>query len=127
MEKRIVLIVEDDPHIREIYSMMLEMEGYEVLQAENGQAGLNILLRCQPKELPNCIILDLTMPIMNGENFLNHLETNHKETFGSIPVIIVSAFGNYKRTSQVKDFFEKPVNFNSLIERIDLTTQHLIA
>ena len=127
MEKRTILIIEDDPHIREIYTMMLEMEGYQVLLAENGQVGLDILANCKSQELPHCIILDLTMPVMNGEKFLNHLDINHKDTFGNIPVIVVSAYGTYRRTSQVKDFFEKPVNITSLIQRIEFTTQNLIA
>ena len=99
MEKRTILIIEDDPHIREIYSMMLTMEGYDVMEAENGQVGLDMLRDCHSKSMPHCIILDITMPVMNGEKFLSTIDSNHKETFGNIFNDCIYSYSRAGRTN----------------------------
>ena len=60
-----VLIVEDEPTIRELAGQILESEGYEVLTAADGVDGLHAL----SKSLPDVIISDLNMPRMSGWNF----------------------------------------------------------
>ncbi len=61
-----ILIVEDDPEIREDLGALLESEGYSVVQAANGHEALQTL-RSQPA--PCLILLDLMMPVMNGWDF----------------------------------------------------------
>ena len=73
-----VLIIDDDPNVRELVSRMLESEGMNVIEAKNGQEGLDLLA-----EEPDLIILDLEMPVMNGFEFLENTTT-------SIPIIIFS-------------------------------------
>ena len=73
-----ILIVYDDPDVRELVSRMLQNEGIETIEAKNGQEGMNML-----EQNPDLIILDLEMPVMNGFEFLEKTTTN-------IPIIIFS-------------------------------------
>jgi CheY-like chemotaxis protein len=83
-----VLIVEDDEDIRAAMAELLESEGFEVSVASNGQEGLEVL---EHMEQPCLVLLDLMMPVMNGEDFLRHVRESpsHQRT----PVIIVTASG----------------------------------
>src|ERR687888_179468 len=63
--RRRVLVVDDDRDLRELLGAVLSSAGYEVLMAENGAAALSVLRTA----LPDLIILDLMMPVMNGWQF----------------------------------------------------------
>ena len=64
-----ILIVDDEPDIIEILKFNLENEGYNVFSAENGKEALKLA----DPQLPNLIILDLMMPIMDGIEACEHL------------------------------------------------------
>lgn len=68
MDKRI-LIVEDEPDIREAMAEAIEQAGFEALTAENGNVGLTKALA----EKPDLILLDIIMPIMDGHEMLKRL------------------------------------------------------
>ena len=78
-----ILIVDDEPSLREIGKLLLEAQGYEVLCAEDGFEGLIAL----KKSLPDIIISDLRMPNMNGFEFLCVV----RRRFPAIPVIVISS------------------------------------
>ena len=80
-----VLIVEDDAGMREMLRRRLEKEGWTVIEAENGRAGLEQMEKNQPE----LILLDLMMPEMDGFQFLD--EVRKHEGWRSIPVIVVTA------------------------------------
>ena len=109
-----ILLVDDDQQLREVVSILLSDEGYNVIQAENGVAALSILNKLSPQEYPACMILDLMMPVMGGNEFLNELESKHADKFGKIPVIICSAEGKHRSYNQVVAKLEKPVNIEIL-------------
>lgn len=77
-----ILIVDDAPALRELGTVMLEAQGYEVLCAEDGFEGLAAL----KQSLPDIIISDLRMPNMNGFEFLSVV----RRRFPAIPVIVIS-------------------------------------
>src|SRR4051812_9223197 len=77
-----ILIVEDDPTLREFGKLLLGAQGYEVLGAEDGFDGLAAL----KQSLPDIIISDLAMPNMNGFEFLSVV----RRRFPTIPVIAIS-------------------------------------
>jgi CheY-like chemotaxis protein len=77
-----ILVVEDEPLIRETAGQILEREGYEVLTAEDGVDGLHVL----SKSLPDLIISDLNMPRMSGFEFLAVV----RERFPHIATIAMS-------------------------------------
>ena len=58
-----ILIVEDDSDFQDIYTLYLQGEDYRVMKAFDGKQGLEVL----DKETPDIIILDLIMPVMDGE------------------------------------------------------------
>jgi CheY-like chemotaxis protein len=80
-----ILLVEDDRDTRDMMRRTLEREGWEVTEAENGQAGLTALERSQPE----LIVLDLLMPGMDGFQFVEAIRRN--ESWRSIPVVVVTA------------------------------------
>ncbi len=61
-----ILIIEDESALRTAYAFLLQREGYDVWTAEHGQAGLLLL----KEVMPDLIILDMLMPVMNGMTFL---------------------------------------------------------
>lgn len=91
MEKEKILIVEDDIPLRDMYQARLEMEGYEVEVAYDGEEGLSKTI----KEKPNLIILDLMMPKISGLDFLDILKTTPSTK--NIPVIVLTALTNDKK------------------------------
>ncbi|WP_242344612.1 response regulator [Anaeromyxobacter terrae] len=81
-----ILIVEDDPDIREALAEALGCEGYDVALAENGQDALDVL---HDGPRPDVILLDLLMPVMSGWQFRQ--EQLADPALAGIPVVIVSA------------------------------------
>ena len=81
-----VLVIEDDPDIREALAEALGYEGYDVLLAENGREGLDVL---REHSRPHVILLDLLMPVMNGWQFRQ--EQLADPALAGIPVVVVSA------------------------------------
>ncbi|MEK6233251.1 MAG: response regulator, partial [Planctomycetales bacterium] len=84
-ETGVALVAEDDPVSREIVVRMLRNEGWEVLQAENGEVALELLADRRPQ----VILLDLMMPKMDGFEFLRRMREN--ESWAELPVIVVTA------------------------------------
>jgi len=80
----VILVVDDDPHILEIHSRMVQQAGYRVLQAHNGQEALAAISRTRP----DLILLDLIMPGMDGFEVLDHLRAH--EATRDIPVLVVT-------------------------------------
>ncbi|OGS12161.1 MAG: hypothetical protein A2234_11080 [Elusimicrobia bacterium RIFOXYA2_FULL_58_8] len=64
-----ILIVDDEPTIRELFRYVFEESGHEVAQAENGRCALDIL----KEDIPDFIILDIAMPEMSGKEFVLEL------------------------------------------------------
>lgn len=81
-----ILLVEDDPDIRETLTEILHYERYAVLTASHGREGLAVLASLH--ELPDVILLDLQMPVMDGREFRQELRA-HPE-WRSIPVVVYS-------------------------------------
>ncbi|MBU0723069.1 response regulator [Patescibacteria group bacterium] len=83
-KKRTILIVEDEGLLRELMSEKLQIEGFNTIEAVDGDEGLTLALQ----KRPDLIVLDLLMPKMGGMEVLRRLR---EDDYGrSIPVIIVS-------------------------------------
>src|SRR5262245_13875831 len=85
---RQILVVDDDRDIREVVDDLLTGEGYRVKTADNGRRALEILTCWRPQ----VILLDLSMPDMNGWTFLAHQQAD--PALAEIPVIVMSAHYN---------------------------------
>lgn len=111
-----ILIVEDDSDFQDIYQLYLQGASYEVATAGNGIEGLAAL----EKQAPDLIVLDLIMPVMDGEEFYVHLRAEEK--WRHIPVIIASV--NEKMPQRVIELggvaanLKKPFDMDSLLGKI---------
>jgi CheY-like chemotaxis protein len=107
-----VLIVEDEPDVRNAFAARLEAEGYEAIGAANGQDALEAL---QAGPLPDVILLDYAMPVMDGRAFLEALRRSAR--WARIPVILVTAYVQRAfaaRSLDVAAILEKPVVWDEL-------------
>jgi CheY-like chemotaxis protein len=112
-----ILVVDDQPAIREMFAALLEDEGYTVACAANGKDALDYLR--QAKELPGLILLDLAMPVMTGYEFLN--EQRHDAMLASIPVILMTARGHFEQELvdvHAADYIHKPTDLDALLGAI---------
>lgn len=80
-----ILIIENDKHTREMITFILQKNGFEVLEAINGQAGVEMAI----SEKPDLVLMDIQLPIMNGFKATKLIRKN-KET-KNLPIIAVSA------------------------------------
>lgn len=87
-ESKTVLVVEDDPDILYLEAAALERRGYIVRKASNGCDGLDVI----KSGLPDLILLDLNMPVMDGRSFVRELHALHNSS--SPPIILVTAEPN---------------------------------
>lgn len=110
MGPRPVLVVDDDPDIRETLRFVLEDAGYPVYTAENGREALEVLAGADP--LPGLILLDLMMPVMSGDEMLRALKTVH--ALAGIPVTIVTASGA-PMPPLASGLLKKPVDLDVLL------------
>ena len=83
--KRNVLLVEDDATTRAMMRRMLEKSGWSVVEAQNGKIGLERMA----ESLPDIILLDLTMPVMDGFEFV--AEVRRCENWRTVPIIVLTA------------------------------------
>ena len=116
------MIVEDDRDTREMLGRFLELEGFDVRTAANGELALEALHR---DGRPCVIILDLMMPVMNGWQFR---EAQRKDpAISRIPVVVVSAAGPRDEVPAISadGWISKPVDFDRLLETIVPLCQRL--
>lgn len=111
-----ILIVEDDPGIRNGLRELLELEGHEVVTAENGLEGLQKL-----KSMTPCLVLlDLMMPVLDGYAFLKALRGGTGETRPDTPVVLLTAAGQREAAAQLADqVVTKPVDIDQLLDIVD--------
>ena len=106
-----MLLVEDDPDMRDMLSLMLELQGARVITAANGVEAYNLARTYAP-----ClIILDLMMPVMTGEEFRKVQLAHHG--LRRIPVVVVSAHYDaavIAKRMKARAYFPKPVELDSL-------------
>jgi DNA-binding response OmpR family regulator len=108
-----ILVVDDDPDIRELLFTALEDEGYEVVPAGNGQEALAVVRTFRP----DVIVLDLMMPVMDGWQFANELRAMDED----IPLVLLSAardLRTHAKNLDAADIIEKPFDLSELLPKI---------
>lgn len=113
-----VLIIDDEIHIRRLTARMLEMAGYQVLEAASGAQALSLIEETRP----DVITCDITMPGMNGFEVLEALKS--QPDTAEIPVIILTAAGEEKDADRATalgaaDYITKPFGTINLVETIE--------
>lgn len=119
-----ILIVEDDASIRDMLIECLSEEGYTVAAARQGQEALNLLHTSA--NWPDLILLDLTMPIMNGREFLAMLQQD--EGLAAIPVVVFSADRSVQQQAELPASIAtvaKPIDIDVLLELVASYRTHV--
>jgi len=125
MSEKKILLVDDDPDIRDVVTVILEAQGYKVITAKNG-------IECFDKlsvEKPDLLMLDLLMPKMDGFDVYKELKSAKWTEFHSMPIIILTSvreeasLRRYKletgQTLSPDDYIEKPIVPDILIRSVN--------
>jgi DNA-binding response OmpR family regulator len=110
-----ILLIEDDQDILFALASFLQAEGYAVQTALNGLEALELLQR---ESLPHLILLDMTMPIMNGWEFAAEFRTRYKN---EVPIIVITAAADAKQRSidiHAAGWIAKPFKLDVLLSTI---------
>jgi CheY-like chemotaxis protein len=110
-----VLVVDDNDDVREGARRVLEQEGYVTLGAGNGHEALDVLEQ-HPASLPCVIVVDLSMPVMDGWQLLRILGDD--ERWARIPRLIMTAYGGDLGNQQAP-VLRKPFDGDALIAAVD--------
>ncbi len=127
-KKKRVLLVDDNPSILEILSMMLRSENLEIETANDGAAALDLIIN-ELKGNFDIIITDYQMPVLDGQKFAETLK-KHDE-YKNIPIILVTQeiHRKYENDEKFKVFDKilyKPITKDSLIESKNLLLEKSI-
>ena len=117
LAKPYILIVDDEPDIRQLVFEILEDEGYEVAMAENAQVARQL----KKTKQPDLILLDIWMPDTDGISLLKEWYRNDKSL---CPVIMMSGHGNVETAVEATrlgafDFLEKPISLAKLLQVVE--------
>jgi CheY-like chemotaxis protein len=116
-DSKIVLVVEDDPDIREVLEEMLDAGGHQVVTASNGREALAVLDRVAS---PCLVLLDLMMPVMSGFAFLEELE--RRPDRDRVSVLLISANAQVEQAARgtgVVGFVKKPFDLDDVLALVD--------
>ena len=110
-----VLIVDDDPAVREVTTRAFELAGYDTWSCESGDHALRCL---QMRGLPDVAIVDLTMPGIGGTELSRRIKS-----FCDIPIVILTANNDPRMTANLieefaDDYVTKPVELSVLVARV---------
>ena len=127
MGRKTILVIDDDIDLVEIIRVMLENEGYEVIDAQNGKRGLSLAL----EKLPDMILLDVMMGQVD-EGFQVAYELRGDPATKEIPILMLTAVSDQtgfafdpakdKDFLPVNEFLEKPISPRKLV---DMVRKHL--
>jgi DNA-binding response OmpR family regulator len=114
-EGRRILVVDDEPDLRDAVRVYLEMHGYSVLQAADGQEAVEKVRTT----LPDLVVLDVMMPVMDGITALQQLRT-----LSAVPVIMLTVKGDEDDKVRAlrlgaDDYVTKPFSQRELLARIE--------
>lgn len=115
-----VLVIDDEPPIRKLLRMGLGSQGYRVIEAGNGKAGLEALA-----QNPDLIILDLGLPDIQGHELLRMIRSRNE----SVPVVVLSSRGDEAGKVQAldygaDDYVTKPFGMDELLARLRAALRH---
>ena len=112
-----VLVIDDEFNIRSMLKEVLEMNGYHVYTAANGQEGIDIFKKHAPQI--DLIILDMVMPVMDGKQAFQEIQKLKKDQ----KVIIISGYAKKEDLREILDkgalaFMSKPFQIDSIVEKV---------
>ena len=120
-QRSVVLIVDDNPAIRDMVSWALELDGFEAAEVADGQEALAWMDNAAREgRYPAVILLDLSMPRMDGHTFLQHLQIQWEKARPIPPVIIITAAQNTPKQppEHVNLVIIKPFHVRDLLDAV---------
>jgi CheY-like chemotaxis protein len=113
-----ILIAEDNAVNRELLRELLEIRGYTVVEACDGEEALRVIEQTQP----DLVLLDIGMPLLDGFGVIRKIRENPR--FASMPVVAVTAYamqGDREKilSSKFDGYLSKPVDARSLVQELD--------
>ena len=129
MEKKKILVVDDEPNMVAAVEAVLKDKAYNVVTASDGEEGL----RKVEEERPDLVILDVIMPGKHGFQVCRELKTDPKyEPFSKTPVLMLTVYPDDKdkmhlstregMTMEAEDYIQKPFDPDELLERVEKLT-----
>ena len=111
---KLILIVDDEIDITETFSLLFEVYGYAVITASDGSAALALL----QDRVPDLIISDCMMPVMDGVSFRKHVQNDVR--LADVPFVLMSAAPDRHDLSSitVDRFLKKPFQFDELMQTV---------
>jgi CheY-like chemotaxis protein len=122
MNKKTIMVVDDDAEVREAVSDLLESHGYAVIPASNGREALDELKIHNLR--PSLILLDVMMPVMDGQTFCAEQQADPE--LKDIPVVVFTAFGAALDKMKAVDAMprlEKPVRAEQLLDSVEMWSE----
>jgi PAS domain S-box-containing protein len=112
-----ILVVDDEPFVRDVVRRSLEGNGFSVLTAEDGAEGVEILRRSGDRI--RAVVLDMTMPRMNGEEAFREM----RRLWPAMPILITSGYDEQEALDRfsrkdVTGFLQKPFQLQTLVEKV---------
>jgi two-component system chemotaxis response regulator CheY len=118
----VVLVVDDNPAIRDMVSWALELDGYDAVEAAEGREALNWIQNAEREgRYPAVILLDLAMPGMDGFTFLKHLQAQWQTSSRPSPAVIVLTASTQVPDAVelgVKQVVEKPFHARDILNLV---------
>ena len=115
-----ILVIDDEPPIRKLLRMGLTAQGYQILEAPNGKAALELL-----NQKPDLVLLDLGLPDIQGHELLRLIRSRNE----SVPIVVLSSRGDEAGKVQALDFgaddyVTKPFGMDELLARMRAALRH---
>jgi len=111
--KKRILVVDDNPSMRDLLRLILEGNGYEVSEAPHGWSAMAQM----EASLPDLVMTDMMMPVMDGEQLVRRLRSNSQTA--CVPILVLSANPNAREIASKADaVLGKPFSRTSLLEMV---------
>lgn len=110
-----IAIIEDDSVISQMYRMKFEADGFEVQIANNGRDGIELVKTLSP----DIVLLDMQMPIMNGDEALKQIRA--EEWGKTVPVMVLTNLGEEEAPKDIRS-----LGIESYIVKADLTPRQVV-
>lgn len=120
MVKGKILVVDDEEDVRDVIKLHLEPEGYNIIEAEDGEKAISILRSEDNMINVGLILCDIRMPKVNGIECIDYL----KREAPGIPVVVVTGYPDTEMAASlmkrgVKDYLVKPVEKDKLLNTVN--------
>lgn len=117
-----ILIIEDDQDIRGILKLQLEQGGHQVIEAKDGQEGIDLMKKGSNLLQVGLIITDIRMPKVNGVEAIDYIKANAP----SIPIMVITGYPDTELAVNllqkgVNEFLVKPVEKDTLLSKVSAT------